>query len=159
VQFARIKYPNKKIGLIGVSLGGAASILASPLNIDALVIESVYSDIKNAVYNRVAIRLGIFSYIPTKLLLSQLKPRLGISASDLIPLENIPNVNCPIFIISGEIDMHTKISETESLFATAKEPKQKWVIKNAKHEDLQLKEPLAYAKKVTNFFDQHLQDN
>ena len=48
VEFARHEHPNERIGVIGVSLGGAAAVLASPLDIDALAIESVYSNITDA---------------------------------------------------------------------------------------------------------------
>ena len=42
VQFARTEHPDEPIAVVGVSLGGAATLLASPLDIDAVVLESVY---------------------------------------------------------------------------------------------------------------------
>ncbi|MEZ6086790.1 MAG: alpha/beta fold hydrolase [Pirellulaceae bacterium] len=85
VEFARREHPNEPIGVIGVSLGGAAALLASPLNIDALVLESVYPNIHDAIHNRVAAKLGPLSSIPAALLLIQLQPRLGISSTGFAP--------------------------------------------------------------------------
>jgi len=89
VEFARRQHPDEPIGVIGVSLGGASALLASPLGIDALVIESVYPDIESAINNRVAARLGPLSGLPAKLLLMQLEPRLGIEKSQLRPADHI----------------------------------------------------------------------
>ncbi len=63
VEFARTKNPDHKIGLIGWSLGGAAALLASPLDIDVMVLESVYPTITEAVHNRVSMRLGPLSNV------------------------------------------------------------------------------------------------
>jgi pimeloyl-ACP methyl ester carboxylesterase len=42
VAFAKAGYASARVGVLGMSMGGAAAILASPLDIDALVIESVF---------------------------------------------------------------------------------------------------------------------
>ena len=42
VEYVRSRTPEHRIGVVGQSLGGAAALLASPLEIDALVLESVY---------------------------------------------------------------------------------------------------------------------
>ncbi|HMT45362.1 MAG TPA: alpha/beta fold hydrolase, partial [Chakrabartia sp.] len=49
-----------RIGVIGISLGGAAALLGDegPLPADALVLQAVYPDIRAAIRNRLAERLG-----------------------------------------------------------------------------------------------------
>ncbi len=54
IDFVRTQNPGQKIGIIDRSLGRAATLLATP-DIDALVIESVYPTVSEAVHNRVAI--------------------------------------------------------------------------------------------------------
>src|SRR5215467_12157104 len=77
VDFVRLKYPNGPIGVIGVSMGGAAALLASPkLDIDAVVLEEVYPDIKSAIADRFQMALGGWGRTLTPLLTLQMKPRL-----------------------------------------------------------------------------------
>lgn len=54
VAFARQRLPGERIGAVGTSLGGAAALLGpAPLPVDALVLESVYPDIRSATANRI----------------------------------------------------------------------------------------------------------
>lgn len=156
VEFAREKHPGEPIGVIGVSLGGASALFASPLDIDALVLESVYPDVQRAVHNRVAARLGALATIPTELLLAQLQPRLGISASDLRPIDSMPEVGCPVFVISGDEDAHTTASETEEMFHAAKEPKSLWLVDGAAHVNLHEAATEEYEQRVLEFLERHL---
>ena len=59
VAFLRGRLPAGPIGYLGVSQGGAAALLGSePLAVDALVLEAVYPTLREAVVNRISIRLG-----------------------------------------------------------------------------------------------------
>src|SRR5262249_53966085 len=59
VDFVRHRATGEEIGAIGVSLGGAATLLGPrPLALDALVLESVYPDIDSGLGNRLRIGLG-----------------------------------------------------------------------------------------------------
>jgi len=58
-EWIRRKRPGKPIGAIGVSLGGASILLGpSPSGFDAVVLEAVYADARQALQNRMAIRFG-----------------------------------------------------------------------------------------------------
>jgi alpha-beta hydrolase superfamily lysophospholipase len=156
VEFARRQHPDEPIGVIGVSLGGASALLASPLGVDALVIESVYPDIESAINNRVAARLGPLSGIPAWLLLMQLEPRLGIENSQLRPIDHISDTECPIFVISGTEDLHTTSAETTRMYEAAVKPKELWLVEGAAHVDLLAASPTEYERRVTHFLDKHL---
>ncbi|QDV25848.1 Alpha/beta hydrolase family protein [Aureliella helgolandensis] len=158
VEFARREHPDEPIGVIGVSLGGAAALLASPLEIDALVLESVYPNIHDAIHNRVAAKLGPLSSIPTWLLLIQLKPRLGISPNELRPIDHMPDIECPVCVASGTDDQHTTESETQAMFSAASEPKHLWMVDGAAHVDLLRDNPIQYRQHIVRFLDHHLRD-
>ena len=158
VDYARREHPGLPIGVVGVSLGGAAAVLAAPLGVDALVLESVYPNLDDAVYNRVSQRLGPLAAIPSALLIAQLEPRLGISPSELRPLDRVKDVACPVLIISGAADVHTTADETRSMFAAAPAPKELWLLAGAAHEDLCSFAPQHYRSRVLAFFDRHLRD-
>ncbi len=156
VEFARSVHPNEPLGVLGVSLGGVAALLSSPLGIDALILESVYPSLNDAVHNRVAAKLGPLSLIPAELLLMQLQPRLGISRSQLRPIDHLANVNCPVFVMSGTEDRHTTPAETRRLFEIARQPKELWLVDGAAHVDLYRVSPKAYAARVMGFLNQHM---
>ena len=156
VDFVKRRHPDHRIGIDGWSLGGAATLLAVPLGVDAIVIESVYPTISEAVYNRVAIRLGPLNHLVAPALLCQLKPRLGMSPSDLRPIDFVSKVGCPLLVLAGDADAHTPLEETQRMFAEAEEPKRLVVFENAVHEDLMAFDRELYETEVGEFFEAYL---
>jgi fermentation-respiration switch protein FrsA (DUF1100 family) len=123
VDFIHAVDPQDHIAIIGSSLGGVAALLATPpLKVDALVLEAVYPTIEIATRNRMQKYLGAFGRILTPLLLGQLQLRLGVSASQLRPIDHIADVDCPVFIMSGEKDRNTRPDDTRMLFDRARSP-------------------------------------
>ncbi len=147
IEFVRSRTPQHRIGVVGCSLGGAAALLASPLDIDALVLESVYPHIVGAVHNRVAMRLGPLHHVFAPALLVQLKSRLAISASQLRPVDHIGTADCPVLVAAGDRDLHTTLGESMALFQAANEPKRLVVFPDAAHEDLLQQNPQRYARR------------
>ncbi len=154
IEFARSQHPDEPIAVIGVSLGGVSTLLASPLNIDAMILESVFPTIKAAIHNRVEARLGYLSIVPAEILLFQLNPRLGIAAESLRPVDHISAIGCPLFLISGSKDQHTTAEETQQMFELAHDPKQLWLVDGAEHVDLHTFQMQEYERKVLNFLSQ-----
>lgn len=136
MQFLKGRLPNKAIGIIGTSLGGAATLLATPpLQVDAVVIEAVYPEFDRAIENRIRIRLGSLAPILAPLLVAQLHPRLGVRPSELRPIDHIANLRCPVLVIGGMEDRHTTEAETRLLFEAASPPKELWLIPARGHVD------------------------
>ena len=157
VEFIRDHGPEQKIGVIGWSLGGAATLLASP-DIDVLVIESVYPDITRAVHNRVQMRLGPLHRLLAPLLLVQLEPRLGVAADQLRPIEQIGDLACPVLVLGGTQDLHTTSEKTQALFDAANQPKELYLFEGATHQDLFEFDPSEYKSRVLRFVEEHLAD-
>ena len=152
IDFVRQADPTAPVAIIGSSLGGVAALLATPpLKIDALVLEEVYPTIEIATRNRMENYLGVFGRMLTPLLLNQLQWRLGVSASQLRPVDHIENVECPMFIISGENDRNTRPTDTRMLVERARNPKEVWFVPNAGHVDLHRAAPQDYETRVLAF--------
>lgn len=157
INFLRVNAPGEKIGVIGVSMGGAAVLLSNPpLDVNAAVLEMIYPSMNQAISNRLERRLGSWSGALTPLLSWQLKPRLGISADDLRPIDKVSSFTVPKLFIAGEQDRHTTLAESRQMFSAASEPKELWVVPRGEHIDLY---PLAkdeYEQRVLGFFGKYL---
>lgn len=160
VDFVRSSFPKERIGVVGISMGGAAVLLAKPqLNVDAVVLEMVYPTIEQAVSNRITARLGNWAMILTPLLTWQIRPRLGIGVNAMRPIDNVNAINSPKLFIVGADDDHTTLAESNQFFATASEPKDIWVIPKAKHVDFYPLVRDEYEQKVVQFFEKHLRQS
>ena len=152
VSFLRQVDPTGRVAIIGSSLGGVAALLATPpLKVDALVLEEVYPTIEIATRNRMENYLGPFGLALTPVLLHQLQWRLGVSPSQLRPVDHISSVDCPLFVISGEKDKNTRPSDTRMLTESARAPKQVWFVPNAGHVDLHRAARQKYETRVLAF--------
>jgi uncharacterized protein len=136
VAFLRERLPGERIGAIGISLGGAAALIGDdPLQVDALVLESVYPDIESAIADRLEIRLGALGRLMAPLYVLLMEPIIGVPSDRLRPIERIGEA-APVLIVSGTDDRHTTIAETRKTFERAREPKALWGVKGAAHVDL-----------------------
>lgn len=96
----------KKVLAIGHSLGGAATLLGpAPLAADALVLESVYPTIEEAVADRLEAKIGYFARDIAPLLYLQIPLRINVPLENLKPIEAIKKVSVPVFIIGGALDL------------------------------------------------------
>lgn len=157
LKFIKQKLPDEKIGVMGISMGGAAFLLQKePQKADALILEMVYPTIQKAIENRLNLWLfkgaDNFSFLMTY----QIPLRLGISVDELRPLDKIKDINCPIFFIVGENDHHTTLEESRQLFETANQPKELWIVPQAEHIDLHKIAPKEYEQRVLAFFEKTL---
>ena len=157
VSFVHGRASGERVGVIGVSLGGAAALLGpGPLPVDALVLESVFPSIDAALTSRLRAALGptLGRVVPPLLapvFETLLPPILGVAPADLRPIDRISGVTAPLLVASGTADDRTPLTEAEALFARAPEPKQFWPVSGARHEDLERFDPAAYWRMVMPF--------
>ena len=149
--------PAEKIGVIGVSLGAASLVLSKPsVHLSAVVLESMFPTIREAVADRLNIYLGPFGESLTPLLLWQLPLRLSISPEQLRPIIQISFLHAPLLVAAGSVDRNTTLAETERIYAAAGEPKELWVVDGAAHVDLHAFDSKAYEARVSVFLAKYL---
>ena len=157
VQFMRERLPGEKIGVLGVSMGGAATLLAEPpLKVDAAVLEMVYPTIEEAIADRLKMRLGEWGGRLSPVLSLLLKPRLGVSAEELRPVSRVAGMPAPKLFIAGEEDRHTTLEESRRMYGEAREPKEMWVVAGAAHVDLHAHAGEEYERRVLAFFERNV---
>lgn len=147
----------KSIGVIGVSLGGASAVLGDVSHrASALVLEAVYPTLRDAVQNRMSIRMGKLGVYLSPLLLWQLEPRLGFAPEQLSPIDALSEITTPVLIIAGTADKHTTLSESKRMFKAIQGEREFWAVKGAGHQDFLKYSPDQYKNKVKQFFDRYL---
>jgi len=157
LAWLRSHAPGQRIGVIGTSLGAASLVLCRDCPpVDAVVLESMYPTIEEAVEDRLRMRLGVLGKPLAKLLLWQLPLRLAIQPAQLHPIARLPEVKAPLLIAAGSADRHTTLAETQRLFAAAPEPKSLWIVDGAEHVDLHAYAPAEYERRIGTFLARHL---
>lgn len=157
VAYLRTRFPSEAIGAIGVSLGAAAIVLAPrPLNLRAVVLESMHPTIREAVDNRMRLHLGESGPVFSPLLLWQLTFRLGAAATELDPIARISEIDAPLLLISGTDDRHTTVAETERLLDAARPPKQAWIVPGGGHFNMHAYAGREYEDRILEFLGTHM---
>jgi len=157
VEFMKKNFPGEKLGVIGLSMGGAAAALASPaLEVDAMALEAVYPDIERATANRMERYLGAWARGLAPLLIMQLPMRAGIEKEALRPIDRVGAIKAPKLFIAGAKDRHTKLDESRELFDAASEPKELWVVEEAAHVDVHQLAKEEYERRILDFFEKRL---
>ena len=151
-DFMRRRLPGERIGVVGMSLGGAAAILSeTPLEADAMVLEAVFGSFDEALDNRMAMQLGPLGPWLSPLFKYQVEPRLGFDPDLLKPAGRVAKVHAPLLLIAGAADKHASLGEMKRIYATANEPKELWVIPEAPHADFHRFAPEEYERRVLGF--------
>ena len=150
--------PGERIGAIGASLGAASLVLARPVpQPAAVVLESMYPTIEEAVADRLALHVGSGAALLAPVLLWQMPWRLGMATTQLHPIDALPSLHSPLLIAAGDADRHTTLAETERLYAAARAPdKSLWIVPGAAHVDLHAFAPAEYERRVGGFMQERL---
>ncbi len=155
MDYLRARDPGERVGVIGVSMGGAAALLGDrPLVADAFVLESVYPTIRDAVSNRLGTWLGPVGGVArwfTSGAIALIHLESGVTEAQLRPIARIGSIHAPLLLISGTVDPYTALAEAESLFEHASAPKVFWAVVGAGHEDLYAYAPREYERRVGSF--------
>ena len=159
LAFLRREAPARRVGVIGTSLGGAAALLGEdgPLPVQAMVLQAVYPDLRSAIANRLAQRLGrLLAVLGEPFLSYQSWPRYGVSPSRLSPLEAIRRYRGPVLVIGGLDDRNTPAEETRRLFAEAPGRKALWLLPGVDHAGMGSVWTDAYRRRVRAFLARSL---
>ena len=150
--------PGERVGAIGASMGAASLVLARPDPAPAaVVLESMYPTIEEAVADRLAAHVGAPAALLAPALLWQMPWRLGVTTTQLHPMDALPALRSPLLIAAGDLDRHTTLAETERLFAAARSAdKSLWIVRGAAHVDLYAFAPADYERRVGGFLQARL---
>jgi uncharacterized protein len=156
-EFIRSLRPQSRmrIAIDGISMGAAAAAYAvgyGDVNPEWMILESCYDNIRHALKNRLAIRIGshltpIMAW-PIELVVEYLTQ---LRAEDLDPAKALEKARCPVLILAGDSERVLKIVEIEYLYGCIPEPKRLALFPGADHEDLLAHSPRRYITAVNAF--------
>jgi len=169
-SYLELQGRGRDIGLLGLSRGGGASILAA-VGIDsvrAIVTDGAFSSdtLLEYLMRRFA---TIFARI--RIMVEKHPPAFWRFLRWLLFRECARKFNCrfpsvrkaivrmgpkPILLIHGEKDSYIPIAQSQELYDLARGPKHLWIVPGAKHNQSIVVQPDEYARRVLAFFDEHL---
>lgn len=146
-----------RLGLLGVSMGAAASLLlgAEGRRFKAIVADSSFATAETMV-GRFDRWFKLPSWPFSALVPWAIERHVGVAPSAVAPLRAIERLPVPVFIIHGELDAGVPPDDALRLFAAAKEPKSLWVVQGAYHGGGHGTMKVEYEERVLAFFKTYL---
>jgi alpha-beta hydrolase superfamily lysophospholipase len=151
----------EEVGLMGFSMGAAVATAAAPLSraVRAVVADSAFAELRTilvsylrqqGVPNRIASGLAALIIWVAGL-------RLRCHLPDADPLHWVGRIAPrPLLLIHGGQDQGIPVSDASRLYEAAGEPKELWIVPEARHRCVDKVSPEEYMSKVLSFFDRWL---
>ena len=159
IALARKQVPNARVGLLGYSMGAVVSMLgaAGEPGVEALVLDSPYSDLRTLVKENVRRATGLPGgpLVAGAFLWARL--RTGAWLADASPLNVLSALEPrPLFFIHGGADELTPVRHSRRLYDAYRGSREIWVVQGAPHTGAYNADRELYVERVAGFFARHL---
>jgi len=156
VDYIRQRGIETKIGVLGLSMGAAASLMAAAESkeIAAVVADGGYADIVSIFESEFSARSSLPRFfIPIILFVANRMYDIDFTA--IKPEEAVSELSIPVFIIHGEQDDMVPVAHAYRLKEASQHPDSRlWILPEAAHSNSYLVRPAEYMERVTAFFDE-----
>lgn len=159
VLSARPEVDTARLGVFGMSLGGAIAILATArdLRVRALAVEAPYATHRAIMTRSIRHYLHLPTFPFADIAKLFIERRLGVPVAQLEPLRVVHLVSPrPLLVIADELDTVVGCDETELVFQAAGEPKRFWLVPGAAHARAWQVARDEYERRVLDFFEETL---
>jgi alpha-beta hydrolase superfamily lysophospholipase len=159
LRYVRQRWPGQRLAALGISMGAAALCFAAAeaAACDALILESLYTDIQSAFSNRIGA-----GYPPWFRRLSRgvqwiTERRLHLRMENVAPIEHIAGLApAPVLILTGTADSHATPEDARRLYDRLRGPRELWLVPEAAHRDVCQMGGVSYQERVLAFLDRWL---
>lgn len=149
-----------KIGLFGASMGAAVAIQTAAIDprVAAVVAESGFATLRGIFddYQKRMIKLP-WHYL-RNIVIKRSELMAHFKANAVSPLEAVRHVHAPLFILHGTADTLIRSAYSEQVYMNANPPKELWLIKGARHDNMAEVGGKAYEERIVAFFEKTLTD-
>jgi pimeloyl-ACP methyl ester carboxylesterase len=156
VEFMKSRLGGRPLGVLGISMGAAAAVLAAAQTRDiaALALDSLFADLRELVGRRIRDLAPRSWMAPLGWLCVYFGQVLsGGRMQEVRPIDCIAALAPrPILFIYGERDSFIPPDQIQALYATAREPKEMWVAPGSDHAMARLDHSEEYTSRVVSFF-------
>jgi alpha-beta hydrolase superfamily lysophospholipase len=146
------------IGLMGTSMGAAVAIQVAALDtrVRTVVAESGFATLRTVFdeYQKRMIKLP-WHYL-RNIVIKRSEQLAHFRASAVSPLNAVAGVHIPIFFLHGTADTLIRHIYTERVFRNANEPKELWLVRGARHDNMAEVGGETYIPRIVDFFVKHL---
>ena len=149
----------RRIGLLGFSYGGIATILAAPIcpEVDAVITDGGPARMKTAIIGRCVeahLPRGLAVFLAW-LVVNMTSLRLGVNLSRYEALRWVGQIAPrPIFFVHGELDQYCP--DFDELYTATKQPKEVWRLPGVGHTKASETYPEEFRRRVIGFFNENL---
>jgi uncharacterized protein len=149
----------ERIGILGISMGGASAILAAAKDkrLRAVVDDSGFSDAPSVIATSFEhfIHLPAFPFAPVTIGIADL--RANIDVNRVRPMDVIDEISPrPLLIIHEAGDAIVPVDNSLRNFAAARQPKHLWLLPGSGHAQAEIIAKSKYETRVTSFFEDAL---
>lgn len=146
---------NKKIGFLGISMGGVISIIASAITGkgDFIIALTPFANFRSLFDFQIRKR-GLPSFVFLPILRALALFELGFNYEYYTAVNMVEKINVPIFITSAKYDQIVNSNDAKYIYDKAKHPKEYWQT-NTSHRIFQ-DNPKELQKKILGFLAKHI---
>jgi uncharacterized protein len=156
---ARPEVNPERIGLVGVSMGGATTIraMARIPQSRLLIAQAAYTSIQDNIAEGVQSLTGLPPFPFAPLLIAFGEAEANANIRDVRPIDDLAAISPrPILFLHGGSDTLIHVRNSEALYAAASEPKQLYIFPNVGHGGLYAADPAAFEAQVIPFLSTYL---
>lgn len=150
----RVDVNPARIGLLGVSLGGSAAILAAARcpEICAVVVDSTFTSVATMIQRQFRTFINLPA-IFAPLVVWAGERQLKVKAHLIEPIRAIPEISPrPVLIVHGTGDEMIDVQNGHDLYLAARDPKELWIVPDTAHAQALSTHPAEYERRVIAFF-------
>lgn len=154
------KGTNQKIGLFGISMGGATVMMMSgeklPTQVKAIVEDCGYTNVEDLLAYQLKLQFNLPKepLITTSSWVTQL--RAGYSFEEADSVKQLKKNKLPTLFIHGDKDDFVPSSMVYDNYKASAGKKELWIVKGAGHAKAFSMDPKLYTKKVVKFMNDNL---
>ncbi|WP_139490753.1 alpha/beta hydrolase [Brevibacillus dissolubilis] len=160
IDFACIKKPGHRIGLIGFSMGSVTSLLVAGQDerVEAVVADSPFYSLYEYLQENMPVWTGLPSFPFTWLILSIVPFLVGASPRKVRPIDEVKRFSPkPILFIHGTGDKAIPHHHSEKLYEAAANPHNEvFLVEGADHVRSFARQPKEYSERVITFFQEKM---